>query len=200
MHLLSGALQVVSWSPTKLISLADSIYLVSLKCSSGYLEIFIGTFVAVCICTFRVFVLQFAHFCSITNCQSQSFDWQWDMTHHMGFGSIDTPKHFKGCRPFCDLSLLPCQTSAFALKAWSVFPNTESLSSMALTVSLVWRCNFARANHTFREYTRWLAKSSKPGSNQAELAHIPLLSLPPRPSHYLGISGWPLWNRESEQS
>lgn len=55
MHLLGGALQVVS---SKLICPANSIHLVSLECSFGYLEIFVVTFVTVCICTFRVLVLQ----------------------------------------------------------------------------------------------------------------------------------------------
>lgn len=40
-----------------------------------------------------------------------------------------------------------------------------SSSSMALMVSSVCRCNFARANDRFREYAKRLAKGSKLGSN-----------------------------------
>lgn len=39
---------------------ADTIHHVPLEGSSYYLEIFVGTLVAVCICTFGVIVLQFA--------------------------------------------------------------------------------------------------------------------------------------------
>lgn len=92
-----------------------------------------------------------------------------------------------------------CQMSALTLKAWSVFPNTESSLSMALMVSSVWRCNFARANHTFREYTKWLANGSKLGSSLEMTATSTAHCNQYRCSlQWIVISGLPITNSQAK--
>lgn len=59
LHRFGGTPQVGSRFP-KIISSTDTIHLEPLEGSSYYLEIFVGTLVAVCICTFGVLVLQFS--------------------------------------------------------------------------------------------------------------------------------------------